>query len=48
MKYFSILFVGVSLVVLAACEGRSTVDLEAERESLLAADKAWSQTDLEK
>ena len=48
MKCFSISFVGVSLVVLAACEGRPTVDLEAERERLLANDKAWSQIDLEK
>jgi ketosteroid isomerase-like protein len=47
MKCLSISFVGASLVALAACEGRPTLDLEVEREGLLAADQAWSQSDLE-
>ena len=47
MKCLSISFVGFLLVVLAACERRPTVDLDAERERLLATDKAWSQIDLE-
>jgi ketosteroid isomerase-like protein len=42
------LFVGVWLVALPACEGPPTVDLQAEIETLLVADKAWSQTDPEK
>lgn len=50
MRLCSISFLGISLIMLTACTRQPTVDVEAEKAALLAADKAWSQsgTDLEK
>src|SRR6266496_1194150 len=43
MRIGSITLLGVPLLVMGACAQPPKVDVEAERASLLAADKAWSQ-----
>ena len=47
MRLNSLVFVALALCVLAACEAQQKVDLEAEVESLLALDIAWSEAELE-
>jgi ketosteroid isomerase-like protein len=43
MRIGSISLLGIPLLVMGACAQPPKVDVEAERASLLAADKAWSQ-----
>ncbi len=43
MRIGSITLLGMPLLVMGACAQPPKVDVEAERASLLAADKAWSQ-----
>lgn len=50
MRTGSIAVLGLPLLVVTACAPAPKVDVETERASLLAADKAWSQmaSDLDK